>query len=67
MTQATVTTRAPLSTVTAVDTAIDTVSGVSWAVMPLFLPRPHEADHYGRGAYGQGLEKWPERCSRDSL
>ena len=33
MTQATVTTRAPLSTVTAVDTAIDTVSGVSWAAV----------------------------------
>ena len=33
MTQATVTTRAPLSTVTAVDTAIDTVSGISWAAV----------------------------------
>src|SRR5580700_6859548 len=33
MTQATVTARGPLSTVTAVDTAIDTVSGVSWAAV----------------------------------
>ena len=33
MTQATVSSRAPLSTVTAVDTAIDTVSGVSWAAV----------------------------------
>ena len=33
MTQATVTAGAPLSTVTAVDTAIDTVSGVSWAAV----------------------------------
>src|SRR5277367_2532095 len=33
MTQATVTAHAPLSTVTAVDTAIDTVSGVSWAAV----------------------------------
>ncbi|HWY80564.1 MAG TPA: hypothetical protein VNY10_01240 [Roseiarcus sp.] len=33
MTQATVTSRAPLSTVTAVDTAIDTLSGVSWAAV----------------------------------
>src|SRR6202021_1950255 len=33
MTQTTVTAGAPLSTVTAVDTAIDTVSGVSWAAV----------------------------------
>src|SRR6202522_3862543 len=33
MTQATVTGREPLSTVTAVDTVIDTVSGVSWAAV----------------------------------
>ena len=33
MTQATVTSRAPLSKLTAVDTAIDAVSGVSWAAV----------------------------------
>src|SRR5271168_2242641 len=33
MTQATITAGAPLSTVTAVDPAIDTVSGVSWAAV----------------------------------
>jgi hypothetical protein len=33
MAQATVATRTPLSTATAVDTAIDTVSGVSWAAV----------------------------------
>jgi len=33
MTQATIATRAPLSTVMAVDTAEDTVSGVSWAAV----------------------------------
>ena len=33
MTQATIATRAPLTTVTAVDTAEDTVSGVSWAAV----------------------------------
>jgi MFS family permease len=33
MTQATISARAPLSTVTAVDTAVDTVSGISWAAV----------------------------------